>query len=226
MNFVSQIKPNFQLNALDNLLSQSKPSSKTTLDQIKTMLTKLQLSQLIKGSSTKKATIKSKKGQVEQIIEDPNLDNKQKKEKFEGLRKLFGLSKNEFKQKYLEPLKEKYQLEKEKIESHLNDAITQMQADIDQLKKTEGPNSPQIAPLQTQLLQLQQQKDDALKLLNNKIDACKVYKSGFWGKIKGAFKKVGGFLGKVTKVIKKAIPFATKIAQIFMNPMSIFKKTD
>lgn len=224
MNVVSQIKPNFQLNALDGLLLKSKTNSSSTLDQIKTMLTKLQLSQLIQGSSTSKTNIKSKKGQVEQIIDDPSLDNKQKKEKFEELRKVFGLSKKEFKQKYLEPLKEKYQLEKEKIETTLNTAITQMQADIDQLKKTEGPNAPQIAPLQTQLLQLQQQKEDALKLINSKIDACKVYKSGFWDKIKGAFKKVGGFLGKVTKVIKKAIPYATKIAQIFMNPMSLFKK--
>ncbi|MBL7686080.1 MAG: hypothetical protein JNK65_08625 [Deltaproteobacteria bacterium] len=145
--------------------------------------------------------------EIERIMNDPNLSDKDKKDRIGKIRKDLGLSKGDMKKLFTKRLAKIYDEAKKQLELR----IKNFENAVKQAEKTYGKDSPQA-------LAAKQRLEMAKNLLGPKLEEYKgkssLYGSmfpsgGFWSKLGGAFKKIGGFVKKVASGFTKIMDFAT-----------------
>jgi hypothetical protein len=143
--------------------------------------------------------------EIETIMNNPALSDKDKKKQMGEMRKRLGLSKKEMKKLFTKRLAKIYQ----EAANRLKAQLSQLKEAALQAEKTYGKNSPQAIEANQKLEAAQRTLGPTLQNLESKA---KLYNSmfrSFWSKLGGAFKKIGkGFL-KIGKTFAKMMNFIT-----------------
>lgn len=157
--------------------------------------------------------IKSVSQKISKIYDNPNLSDKEKKDKIEAIRNQYQLNPNDMKFLFTQRLNHIYQEGAKRIEAYKQERLKTLGEGLKKAEETYGKDSPQAKEAQNSIKRLSDSVDQEKVQLQNKgnfLNSLWPKKKGFWGKLKGAFKKIGGVLKKVGSVLGKVVNFATK----------------
>ncbi len=143
--------------------------------------------------------------EIEKILNNPSLGNKEKKDQIENLRKQLGLSKKDMKKLFTKRLARLHQELAQKIQNRAQS----LAQNLEQIEKTYGKESAQAIAARQRLSSVQQILKNETEKHQQISKLCKNLYPSFWGKIGGFFKKVGSVFKKIPQLLSKAIRFVT-----------------
>lgn len=134
--------------------------------------------------------LKKVTSEIEKISSDSGLTDKQKKSRIDALRHQYGLGKKEMKRLFTGRLKGLYKNAKKQIDAQTKQLTAPLKAEIQQLEKTYGKDSPQFSAAKARLDALERTGREAVQGYEAKAGLYgSMYKS-FWSKVWGGLKKV------------------------------------
>jgi len=143
--------------------------------------------------------------EIEKILNNPSLNNKEKKDQIENLRKQLGLSKKDMKKLFTKRLARLHQELAQKIQNRAQS----LAQNLERLENTYGKESSQAIAARQRLSSVQQILKNETEKHQQISKLCKNLYPSFWGKIGGFFKKVGSVFKKIPQLLSKAIRFVT-----------------
>jgi len=143
--------------------------------------------------------------EIESIMNDITLSDKEKREKIGQMRKQLGLSKKDMKKLFTKRLEKIYQQAADQIKTRLQS----LKESVKEAEKTYGKNSPEAHAARDRLQAAQNQLEPRLQRYQHQASLYKSLFPGFWSKIGGFFKKIGSGLLKIVRVFTKIMNLVT-----------------
>jgi hypothetical protein len=147
---------------------------------------------------------------IESIMNDLSLSDKEKKDKISQMRKQLGLSKKDMKKLFTKRLGKIYQ----RAADQIKDQLGQLKASVKEAEKTFGKNTPEAAEARERLQTAQNQLQPKLDRYQHQASLYKNMFPGFWSKIVGFFKKIGSGLAKIGKAFTRIMNWVTPFLRL------------
>jgi hypothetical protein len=145
--------------------------------------------------------------EIEQIMNDASLSDKEKKNRIDAVRKRLGLGKKDMKKLFTKRLAKIYKQAADQIKSRL-DLLKQA---VQETEKIYGKDSPQAQAARERLVSAQQTLEPTLRDFQQKSGLYNSLYPSFWSKLGGFFKKIGKGFVTIGKVFFRIMNFVSPL---------------
>ena len=160
---------------------------------------------------------------VESIMNDSSLSDKDKKKKIESLRKELGLSKKEMKNLFTKRLSNIYKKYANILGQYQKTMMTQLKMEQKQAEQMYGKNSAQAQEAIKKQEALKNTIEPQKKQYEQKANLYKSMYPSFWSKLGGFLKKGLNVLTKVISFVKPFVSFIPGVGQLASMAMGAFE---
>jgi hypothetical protein len=152
--------------------------------------------------------------QIESIMDQKGLSDKEKKKQIETLRKQLGLSKSEMKKLFTKRLEKIYKNAAQSLQQYQKSKESQLKTELQQAEQNFGKNSPQAQEVKQKMDILHSSIEPQRQQYAQRASFYNHLYPSFWSQLGGFFKKLGAGFTKVLGVFSKFLKFIPGISQL------------